>query len=79
MSVAELVEFNDDGEARVECVCTAGDPARGLEAAETRSGHTKTSRFQRWLRQSRRALEFLLVGSLQRSKAARLPGDWPEE
>ena len=24
MSVAELVEFNDDGEARVECVCTAG-------------------------------------------------------
>ena len=46
MSVAELVEFNDDGEARVECVCTAGDRARGLEAAETRSGHTKTSRFQ---------------------------------
>ena len=34
---------------------------------------------RRWLRQSRRALEFLLVGSLQRSKAARLPGDWPEE
>ena len=35
MSVAELVEFNDDGEARVECVCTAGDPAGALEAAET--------------------------------------------
>ena len=40
------MEFNDDGEARVECVCTAGDPAGALEAAETRSGHTKTSRFQ---------------------------------
>ena len=40
------MEFNGDGEARVECACTAGDPARGLEAAETRSGHTKTSRFQ---------------------------------
>ena len=73
------MEFNGDGEARVECACTAGDPARGLEAAETRSGHTKTSRFQRWLRQSRRALEFLLVGSLQRSKTAGVPGDWTEE
>ena len=28
------MEFNGDGEARVECACTAGDPARGLEAAE---------------------------------------------
>ena len=73
------MEFNGDGEARVECVCTAGDPARGLEAAETRSGHTKTSRFQERLRQSRRALEFLLVGCLQRSETAGVPGDWTEE
>ena len=73
------MEFNGDGEARVECVCTAGDPARGLEAAETRSGHTKTSRFQERLRQSRRALEFLLVGCLQRSKTAGVPSDWTEE
>ena len=58
---------------------TAGDPARGLEAAETRRGHTKTSRFQERLRQSRRALEFLLVGCLQRSKAVGVPSDWTEE
>ena len=38
-----------------------------------------TSRFQERLRQSRRALELLLVGSLQRSKTAGLPGDWTEE
>ena len=73
------MEFDGDGEACVEGVCTAGDPARGLEAAETRSGHTKTSRFQERLRQSRRALEFLLVGCLQRSKTAGVPGDRTEE
>ena len=27
-------EINGDGKARVECACTAGDPARGLELAE---------------------------------------------
>ena len=73
------MEFDGDGKACVEGVCTAGDPARGLEAAETRSGHTKTSRFQERLRQSRRALEFLLVGCLQRSKTAGVPSDWTEE
>ena len=34
MSVAELVEFNDDGEARVECVCTAGRETSEIEVGK---------------------------------------------
>ena len=45
------MEFNGDGEARVECACTAGDPARGLEAAEMKKWTRKDEHITRaWTR-----------------------------
>ena len=53
-------------------------PGAGI-GGEEEVNTAKTSRFQERLRQLRRALEFLLVGCLQRSKTAGVPGDGTEE
>ena len=74
------MEFNGDGEARVECDEDGRRPGQGAGIGGDEEVNTATtSRFQERLRQSRRALEFLLVGCLQRSETAGVPGDWTEE
>ena len=67
-------EINGDGKARVECAEDGRRPGQGAGIGGDGEVNTATtSRFQERLRQSRRALEFLLAGWLQRSEAAGVP------
>ena len=74
------MQVNGDGKARVECAEDGRRPGQGAGIGGDGEVNTATtSRFQERLRQLRRALEFLLVGWLQRSETAGVPGDGTEE